>query len=86
MIKDRTKSTIIPIINQVVRAGSIIHTDEAKVYITLKENYEHSSVCHKYNFVDPESGVHTQHVESYNNKIKAKIKSMRGIDEDKRED
>jgi len=86
MIPDRTAATIIPIIEQVVRPRSIIHTDEARVYKTLRHNFEHSSVCHKYNFVDPFTGVHTQHVESYNNKIKNSIKNMRGIDEEKRED
>jgi len=86
MIPDRTAATIIPIIKRVVRSGSIIHSDEARVYQSLKQNYEHSSVCHKYNFVDPITGVHTQHVESWNNKIKNSIKKVRGVDEDKRED
>ena len=86
MIPDRTAGTILPIIELVVRQGSIIHTDEAKVYKALQEKYEHSTVCHKYNFVDPVTGVHTQHVESWNNKIKYSIKNARGVDEDKRED
>lgn len=84
MIADRTSATIIPIIERVVRPGSIIHTDEARSYLSLKK-YEHSSVCHKYHFVDPITGVHTQHVESWNNKIKSSIKQCHGIDEDKRE-
>ena len=48
------------------------------------QNYEHSTVCHKYNFVDSVTGVHTQHVDSWNNKIKTQIKDMRGMDEDNR--
>ena len=35
--------------------------------------------------MDPITGVHTQHVESWNNKIKNSIKKVRGVDEDKRE-
>ena len=87
MIPDRRAEAIIPIIESVVHPWSIIHTDEAKAYRALGEslqNYEHSTVCHKYNFVDSVTGVHTQHVESWNNKIKTQIKDMRGMDEDNR--
>ena len=45
---------------------------------------DYLTVCHKFNFVDPESGIHTHHVESWNNKLKSKIKIFRGLDEDKR--
>ena len=34
---------------------------------------------HKYNFVDVETGTHTQNIESYNNKLKLPIKKMKGI-------
>lgn len=81
IIKDKSKDTILPIINEVVRTGSIIHTDEAKVYNCLKSNnnYIHKSVVHKYKFVDYDENVHTQNVESYNNKLKLRIKAMKGI-------
>ena len=49
-------------------------------------DFVHQSVCHKYHFKDPITGVHTQNVESYNNKIKHQIKEVRGLDDDKRED
>ena len=86
----RSKSTgkYIPIIERIVRPGSIIHTDEARFYTRLKNEeygFTHLTVCHKFNFVDSESGIHTQHVESWNNKLKSKIKIFRGLDEDKRE-
>lgn len=37
------------------------------------------AVCHKYIFVDQQTGVHTQHVKSYNNRLKIEIKSMEDL-------
>ncbi len=34
---------------------------------------------HKYEFVNRESGVHTQHVESFNNILKYSIKNKKGV-------
>ncbi|KAG0442085.1 hypothetical protein DMUE_0554 [Dictyocoela muelleri] len=57
----RNAETLLPIINRVIMSGSIIHTDEWKAYNDLarNENYTHLKITHKYNFVDPQSGVHT---------------------------
>lgn len=81
LIEDKSASTILPIINRHVRFHSTIHTDEAKVYHVLSRdnNYIHKSIIHKYNFVDYENSVHTQNIESYNNKVKLRIKAMKGI-------
>ena len=38
----------------------------------------HRMVNHSIHFVDPTTGVHTQHVESYWNRVKVKLKHMRG--------
>jgi hypothetical protein len=47
--------------------NSIVHTDEHLSYKCLARNdFVHSSVCHKYEFVSQESGVHMQHVEALN--------------------
>ncbi|KAG0425100.1 hypothetical protein DMUE_6057 [Dictyocoela muelleri] len=88
VLLNRKKETILPIINSVVRAGSLIHTDEFKSYHELRNNrnYEHATVCHKYNFVAPITGVHTQNVESFNNKLKLFIKEKRGVWTNKRTD
>ena len=87
IIENKSKEVVLPIINKVVRPGSIIHTDKAKVYNSLKNNPEftHKSIVHKYNFVDYKENVHTQNVESYNNKVKMRIKVMKGIKSECRE-
>ena len=80
----RNAATLLPIITRVVRPGCIIHTDEWRACneISKDGNYEHGKIVHKYHFVDPETGVHTQHVESYNNKIKYQIKMAKGVPND----
>jgi hypothetical protein len=47
-----------------------------------KLEFEHATVCHKYFFVFPQTGMHTQNVESYNNHLKMKIKTMKSIKSD----
>lgn len=88
IIPNRTTNELLPIINRVVLPGTVIHTDEWKSYQKLKDFdiYEHKTVCHKYNFVCPQTGVHTQNAESYNNKLKLKIKERKGIKEGKHEE
>ena len=70
-----------------IRLGSIIHTDETKVYkkLVTDSSYHHSSVIHKYEFVNYETGTHTQHVESLNNRLTKVLKEMHGCREDGRD-
>lgn len=83
IVSNRSKNALIPIICSVVRPGSTIHTDEWPSYFELckRNDYEHSYVTHKYNFVCPNTGVHTQQVESFNNKLMLKIKEMKGLND-----
>jgi transposase-like protein len=79
-IPDKTISTILPIICERVLGGSVIHTDEHRSYACLSRNgFVHGTVCHKYNFVERSTGVHTQHVESFNNCLKVEIKKRMGV-------
>lgn len=81
IVENRRAETLLPIIGRIVRQGSIISTDEFSSYLRLGEinNYVHQTICHKYNFVCPVTGVHTQHVESNNNKLKRAIKEANGL-------
>lgn len=88
VLTDRSARSILPVIYRVVIPGTVIHTDEWASYnhLSRSEEYVHLTVCHKYNFVNPISGTHTQNVESYNSKLKLRIKKMKGIICGKHED
>ena len=64
-VEDRSAATLLPIINNYVRQGSKIYSNEWKAYQQLTDlGFEHDTVCHKYNFIDPETGAHTQGIGS----------------------
>ncbi len=81
IVENRTAEVLQPIINEVVLPGSIIYTDEWKAYLSISSSpiYSHYKITHKYNFVDPSAGIHTQNIESYHNKIKRMIKLEKGV-------
>lgn len=81
VLHDRSARSILPIIYRVVLPGTTIHTDEWSSYnqLSRSSDYTHLTVCHKYNFVNPITGTHTQNVESFNSKLKLRIKKMKGI-------
>lgn len=86
VIPNKAASTTLPIIQSQVVPNSIIWTDEHKTYTALSKNgYNHSTVCHKYNFV-AHDGTNTQSVESFNNCIKLEIKRRKGVWTIKREE
>ena len=65
VVSDRKKETLRDIIYRRVAPGSIIVTDCWKSYDFLDEDihFEHYTVNHSSNFVDPTTGHHTQRVE-----------------------
>ncbi|KAG0435613.1 hypothetical protein DMUE_4644 [Dictyocoela muelleri] len=76
----RYAETLLPIISRVCRPGSIIQTDEWAAYNGLTElRFEHKTVCHRRNFVNPFNGAHTQNIESLWAISKYRIKQMRGV-------
>jgi hypothetical protein len=88
IVPDRTANILLPIIGEVVREGSVILSDEWPAYRQIQTvlGLTHFSVCHKENFIHPISGIHTQNVESYWNKLKMVIKAMKGVNESKHND
>ncbi|KCZ78860.1 hypothetical protein H311_00096 [Anncaliia algerae PRA109] len=45
----------------------------------------HGTVCHKYEFINKETRVNTQAIESFNNYLKYYIKMKKGIEPQRRE-
>ena len=80
VVNDRSARTLLPIIQSVCRPESIIFSDQWRSYTALNSlNFIHETVNHSIEFVDPETGVHTQNIESFWNKVKMIIKKSKGI-------
>ena len=84
IVSDRSAATLLPIIQQHVHSGTILHSDEWAAYNSvqhLPSVGQHRVVNHSLHFVDLATSVHTQHVESYWNRVTTKFKRMKGVDE-----
>lgn len=80
IVEKRDAETMLPLINSVCRDFSIIVSDEWRAYNGLVEsNLWHLTVNHSLHFVNPETGVHTQNIESCWANLKYKMKMMKGI-------
>jgi transposase-like protein len=80
LVPSRARTTLIPIIKRHVRSGSTIYSDSWRAYVQslTTERYHHYPVNHKNNFVDPQTGSHTQHIERYWQTIKGQVWRLRG--------
>ncbi|KAG0436999.1 hypothetical protein DMUE_3930 [Dictyocoela muelleri] len=64
-VEYRNAETLIPIIESKVPKNAYIISDSWSAYNSLNEiGYFHQTVCHKRNFVDPETKVNTQKIEN----------------------
>ena len=63
IVLKRDRATLEPIILREVQVESVIYSDEWPAYCHLHNHYNHSTVNHQQNFVDPASGTHTQCIE-----------------------
>ena len=65
-VPNRSAHTLLPIIHQQIQHGSTIVSDEWAAYQQLQADprYQYLTVNHTYNFVDPQTGAHTQTIES----------------------
>ncbi|CAF3455500.1 unnamed protein product, partial [Rotaria sp. Silwood2] len=80
-VQRRDAATLIPIIWKHVYPGTTIWSDEWKAYSRLQTGYgyDHQTVNHSQNFIDPNTGCHTQLIESLWSHTKTKIlRTMRG--------
>jgi transposase-like protein len=75
VVQDRTAQTLLNVIQQHVKPGSIIYTDLWKGYSKLNEElgYSHFTVNHSLHFKDPITGVDTNTIEGTWNGIKMTI-------------
>ena len=80
IVGQRDAATLLPIIQAHVNQGTVIWSDCWAAYnnvIALPSIMGHDTVNHSIEFVAL-SGVHTNHIESYWNRAKIKLKRMRG--------
>ena len=85
LVARRDAATLLPIIQDWCKSGTIIHSDEWAAYRrvnSLTNVSQHETVNHSLHFVDRVTGVHTQNIESYWNNVKTKLKRMRGCHRD----
>ena len=82
MVPCRNAATLLPIIQQHVRPGTVVWSDEWAAYRRVQQLpavSQHGTVNHSIEFVNPSTGVHTQSIESYWNRVKTKFKRMKGV-------
>ena len=80
-VPDRKAITLMTEIKKHIKDGSTIFSDSWRAYNTIeleKAGFKHFKVNHKYNFVDPETGTHTQNVERMWGSVKWRNKKHRG--------
>ena len=82
MVDSRDAATLLPIIQAHTAPGTIINSDEWAAYSRISRDIphlQHYTVNHSVEFVSTTTGVHTQNIESYWNRVKKKFKSMKGV-------
>ena len=69
IVPDRTRTTLLPVIQANTLPNTVIHSDDYSTYRTafgqLPNVARHRIVNHSLHFVDPVTNIHTQHIESY---------------------
>jgi len=84
-VPDRSAATLIKVIKERIKPGTTIMSDCWKAYSTkvLEDaGFNHLKVNHSMNFVDPDTGAHTQTVERMWGSAKWRNKKQRGTKRD----
>jgi hypothetical protein len=82
LVPDRTADTLLPLIRDWCREGTIIVSDGWAAYNQVERiGFEHRVVVHERHFVDPETGVHTNGVENYWQRCKKRLKRIHGTNQ-----
>jgi len=67
-VEGRGREQLLPILSKWIKPETTIHSDRHGAYFNLEQYVDHCidhyTVNHKNNYVDPQSGAHTQSVES----------------------
>lgn len=80
-VPNRSLGVLLDAIKNRIEEGSLVYSDSWKGYCTNKmeeEGLHHFKVNHKYNFVDPHTGVNTQKIERLWGSVKWRNKRHRG--------
>ncbi|CAF3605641.1 unnamed protein product [Rotaria socialis] len=83
LVDQRDAATLLPIIYQYIRAGTTIYSDQWTAYNGIANGpglhrYNHPTVNHSVNFVDPTTSTHTQNIENLWVCMKRKKKNQLG--------
>ncbi|CAF1143582.1 unnamed protein product, partial [Brachionus calyciflorus] len=80
IVEYREAKTLVSIVYEKVKSGTIIYSDCWASYNKLSKfkDYQHKTVNHSLNFIDPETGCCTNRIESLWNSCKQKFKEMKG--------
>ena len=84
VVARRDRVTLLLILARCLQPGSEVYTHDWGAYRNLEQHLpnhvcRHCVVVHANNFVDPETGVHTQEAESAWANLKGPLKAWRGI-------
>ena len=83
-VPDRSANTLMPIIQERIKPQTTIISYQWRAYNQIAESgYTHLMVNHRYNFVDPVTGAHTQTIERTWRSAKEGNKRRNGTDRDK---
>ena len=80
-VAQRDAATLLPLVQQYTKPNTEVWSDEWRAYNnvgSLANVSRHQTVNHSLHFKDPVTGVHTEHIESYWNRVKTKLKRMKG--------